>query len=114
VVHSASTGNTWRSNDYNYTTPVPPPPGPFAVSNVTLNHNTGNIHLITQDTQVVILLGKVQQFTPMMKAGDTITNLRHVRVAPRGQAVVRGFLLAAKERFLAPVLSMYKYMGIIQ
>lgn len=36
VVHSASTGNTWQSNDYGYTAPPP-----FTVSNLTLNHATG-------------------------------------------------------------------------
>lgn len=38
VVHSASTGNTWRSNDHNYATP---PPTPFGISNLTFNHSTG-------------------------------------------------------------------------
>ncbi len=42
VVHSASTGNIWYSNESSYVAPIPPPPGPFAVSNVTLNHSTGH------------------------------------------------------------------------
>ncbi|HSX16125.1 MAG TPA: PKD domain-containing protein [Candidatus Saccharimonadales bacterium] len=35
VVHSASTGNTWHSNDYGYTAPPP-----FGVSNFTFDHST--------------------------------------------------------------------------